>query len=95
MTCANNARQTFICWSALFSRRGFHGGWPVEDYLRDRVETLVSLIPDAVEFYIRDSFVMQAIGDGFNLVQFVHEYLPGSYVDVWTIDHGKPWTAKR
>lgn len=74
---------------------GFHGGWPVETYLRDRVETLIFLIPGAVEFYLRDTFVMQSLVDGFNPVEFVHEHLPGSHVDVWTINHGQPGAEQR
>ncbi len=58
-----------------------------ESYLRDRVESLLALAPNAYEFYLRKEFVVQALGDGFNPVAFVHEQLPGSLVDVWTIDH--------
>ena len=59
-----------------------------EAYLRDRVETLLALVPDAYEFYLRKDFVVQALQDGFNPVAFIHERLPGSLVDVWTLDYG-------
>ena len=57
-----------------------------EAYLRDRVETLLALVPDAYEFYLRKDFVVQALHDGFNPVAFIHKQLSGSLVDVWTID---------
>lgn len=59
-----------------------------ESYLRDRTEALLNLIPSAYEFYLRKDFVVKAIGDGFNPVAFTHDYLPDSFVDVWTIDYG-------
>jgi glycerophosphoryl diester phosphodiesterase len=59
-----------------------------EAYLRDRVETLIALAPNAYEFYLRSEFIVQALDDGFNPVAFIHEQLPGSRVDVWTIDYG-------
>ncbi len=60
----------------------------VEAYLRDRTEALLNLIPNAYEFYLRKDFVVQALEDGFNPIEFTHEYLADSFVDVWTIDHG-------
>ena len=59
-----------------------------EGYLRDRVETLLALVPNAYEFYLRKDFVVQALQDGFNPIAFIHEQLSGSLVDVWTIDYG-------
>lgn len=59
-----------------------------ENYLRDRVESLLTLVPNAYEFYLRKDFVVQALDDGFNPISFTHEQLPGSFVDVWTIDYG-------
>ncbi|MDQ3458712.1 MAG: glycerophosphodiester phosphodiesterase [Deinococcota bacterium] len=57
------------------------------DYLEDRVETLLSLVPSAAEFYLRKDFVHQALRDGFNPIAFIHDLLPNSLVDVWTLDH--------
>lgn len=59
-----------------------------ESYLRDRVESLIALVPNAYEFYLRKDFVVQALDDGFNPIAFIHEQLPESFVDVWTIDYG-------
>jgi glycerophosphoryl diester phosphodiesterase len=56
------------------------------DYLEDRVETLLSLVPSAVEFYLRKDFVHQALRDGFNPIAFIHDLLPNGLVDVWTLD---------
>lgn len=68
---------------------GFHRLWPVGTYLRDRMEALLVLLPTAAEFYLSKDFVMQALRDGFNPVEFAHEFVPGSFVDVWTIDNGR------
>ena len=57
-------------------------------YLRDRVESLLALVPNAYEFYLRKDFVVQALQDDFDLIAFIHERLPSSLVDVWTIDYG-------
>ncbi|AEB11680.1 glycerophosphodiester phosphodiesterase [Marinithermus hydrothermalis] len=59
-------------------------------YLRDRVEALVSLLPSAVEFYLRKEFVLKALADGFNPVAFIHAYRPGTVVDVWTLNASEP-----
>lgn len=72
---------------------GFRRLQPVAAYLRDRVETLLGLVPDAAEFYLHASFVMQALDDGFDAVGFVHERLPGALVDVWTLDAGSDRAA--
>ena len=65
---------------------GFQKMMSVQDYLRDRLETLLNLVPNVSEVYLRKDFVFQALEDEVNPVAFIHDYLPGSYVDVWTID---------
>ena len=65
---------------------GFQKMMSAQDYLQDRLETLLNLVPKVSEVYLRKDFVFRALDDGFDPVAFIHDYLPGSYVDVWTID---------
>lgn len=37
-----------------------------KDYLMDRVETLLALVPNVWEFYLHKDFVLRALVDGFN-----------------------------
>lgn len=73
---------------------GFLRLQPVEAYLRDRVETLLHLVPGAAEVYLHHTFVTQALEDGFDAVGFVHDHLPGTLVDVWTLDVGSERTSE-
>lgn len=59
-------------------------------YLADRLEVLLSLVDGASECYLHKEFVLQALADGFNPVQFVHERKPGVLVDVWTLYAHEP-----
>lgn len=59
------------------------------EYLLDRVETLLQLVPRVSEFYLRREFVLQTLGDGFNPIAFIHDQL-GAWVDVWTLDQEDP-----
>jgi glycerophosphoryl diester phosphodiesterase len=64
-------------WRKLLSTRA---------YLEDRVESLLSLLPDAREVYLHKEFVVQAQADGFNPIEFVHRMRHGILVDAWTIN---------
>jgi glycerophosphoryl diester phosphodiesterase len=59
-------------------------------YLEDRMEVLLGLVAGATEFYIRKEFLLQALADGVNPIQFVHERKPRSLVDVWTLYAHEP-----
>lgn len=65
-------------------------GWryqlPTAVYLQDRIETLLNLVPDAAEFYLRAEFVRHALRDGFDPVGFIKMERPAALVDLWTID---------
>jgi glycerophosphoryl diester phosphodiesterase len=60
----------------------------LESYLRDRIESLLALVPDIYEVYLRKDFVSQALNDGFNPIAFIHDHVEAGFVDVWTIDYG-------
>jgi glycerophosphoryl diester phosphodiesterase len=59
---------------------------PTEDYLRERFEMLVALVPDAREVHLRLGFFERMLDDGFDAANFLHD--AGKLVDVWTIDAG-------
>lgn len=65
---------------------GFRRLLSTRDYLMDRVETLMALVPTASEFYLRKEFVRQAREDGFDAIGFIHAQRPDALVDVWTLD---------
>jgi len=65
---------------------GYKNILKAKDYLHDRLETLLSLVPDIKEFYLRKEFVQKALSDGLNPIEFIHNNISDSYVDVWTID---------
>jgi glycerophosphoryl diester phosphodiesterase len=54
------------------------------------MDTLLCLVPEISEVYLRKEFVLQALGDGFNPIEFVHRRLPGVLVDVWTLYAEEP-----
>lgn len=66
---------------------GFLPQLEAKAYLEDRLELLLRLVSNPQEVYLRKEFLVQALGDGFNPVAFVHERL-GVVVDVWTLN---PW----
>lgn len=59
-------------------------------YLEDRMAVLLNLVEDASEFYLGKEFVLQALADGFNPIQCVHQRKPGTLVDVWTLYADEP-----
>jgi len=73
---------------------GYRRLLPTAAYLVDRLEVLLELVPGAAEFYLRKEFVLQALADGLNPVQFIHERKPGALVDVWTMHADEPDTAR-
>ena len=65
---------------------GYYKFLSPKEYLQDRLETLLALVPNVREFYVRKDFLKQALKNRFNPVAFIHQYVPGSLVDIWTID---------
>jgi glycerophosphoryl diester phosphodiesterase len=63
---------------------GYRRVMPVTAYLEDRFESLISQLPGAVEFYLHKGFVAQALKDGFNPIDYLHQQT-GALVDVWTL----------
>ena len=63
---------------------------PARAYLEDRMEVLLNLVPGAGEVYVRKEFLIQALGDGFNPIAFIHDRKPGAIVDVWTLYAHEP-----
>jgi glycerophosphoryl diester phosphodiesterase len=59
-------------------------------YLEDRMDVLLNVVDSASEFYIRKEFLLQALADGVNPIQFIHERKPGALVDVWTLYADEP-----
>jgi glycerophosphoryl diester phosphodiesterase len=66
---------------------------PTRDYLHERFETLVGLVPSAREMHLRLAFFERMLGDGFNAADLLHSV--GVLVDVWTIDAGtRAWRER-
>ena len=65
---------------------GYRRVLPTPRYLADRLEAVSYLVPGAKEFYLRKEFVLKALDDGFNPIEFLHRLHPGTTVDVWTLD---------
>ncbi|MDR7419907.1 MAG: glycerophosphodiester phosphodiesterase family protein [Armatimonadota bacterium] len=63
---------------------GFRRLWPVQAYLEDRFDVLLSLVEGVSEYYLRKELVAQALADGVNPIALIHERRPGALVDVWT-----------
>jgi glycerophosphoryl diester phosphodiesterase len=62
--------------------------WPAAEYLRDRCESLLNLVPDVSVFYMAHGLLAQSLRDGFNWMEVLHEH--GIKVDAWTIDVTNP-----
>jgi glycerophosphoryl diester phosphodiesterase len=69
---------------------GDRRGVSAQAYLEDRMEVLLNLVPGAGEVYVRKEFLLQALGDGFNPIAFIHDRRPGALVDVWTLYAHEP-----
>ena len=61
---------------------------PVAEYLRGRMNDLMSLCPFASELFIEYSLLLQAAGAGVSLPGILHER--GVTVSAWTLDHDAP-----
>ncbi len=65
---------------------GFRKLMNVREYLADRLEALVRSVPGVVEVYLRKAFVLQALRDGLNPIDYVKRVVEGVRVDVWTVN---------
>lgn len=62
--------------------------WPTAEYLRDRCESLMGIVPDVSVFYLEHTMVAQSLRDGFNWAEAVHQR--GIKLDAWTMDVTNP-----
>jgi glycerophosphoryl diester phosphodiesterase len=62
--------------------------WSTAEYLEDRLQSLLRLVPDVCAFYINHRFLAQSLDDGFNWAAALHEV--GVVCSAWTLDVGKP-----
>lgn len=62
--------------------------WTIPEYLRDRCESLMGLVPDASVFYLEHNLIAQSLRDGFNWAETLHE--SGIKLDAWTMDVTDP-----
>jgi glycerophosphoryl diester phosphodiesterase len=90
--------DVLIRWPSRINAYGYLDDHPLgyrrllspKAYLEDRMDVLLNLVEGATEFYIRKEFLLQAMADGLNPVQFIHERKPGALVDVWTLYAHEP-----
>ena len=66
-------------------------GWSTADYLADRCESLIALVPAVSTFYLRHTLIAQSLADGFNWADALHER--GLRLDAWTMDVTNPVAA--
>jgi glycerophosphoryl diester phosphodiesterase len=62
--------------------------WTTAEYLNDRCESLMGLVPDVSVFYIEHNLLAQSLRDGFNWASALHER--GIKLDAWTMDTTNP-----
>ena len=62
--------------------------WPTAAYLADRCGMLAGLVPGLSTFYISQSLLVQALDDGFNWADALHERQ--IKLDAWTLDATSP-----
>ena len=62
--------------------------WSIPQYLADRCESLVALVPDISVFYLEHPLIAQSLRDGFNWAEALHAY--GILLDAWTMDVTNP-----
>ncbi len=65
-----------------------HRIWPTTEYLADRCQALIGLVPGVTTFYINHRFLAQCLDDGFNWADALHQR--GIKLDAWTLDADNP-----
>ena len=63
-------------------------GWSTADYLADRCESMIGLVPAVNTFYIQHTLIAQSLDDGFNWADALHAH--GVRLDAWTMDTINP-----
>lgn len=67
---------------------------PTADYLRDRLEGLLGLVPAARDVHLRLDMFERMLDDGLtDVAELVHQ--AGALLDVWTLDAGTPNWRRR
>jgi glycerophosphoryl diester phosphodiesterase len=61
---------------------------PAANYLAERCEQLLCLVPSARIWYVSYHLLMRCLEDGFNMAQWLHEH--NVQLDAWTMDVDKP-----
>ncbi len=61
---------------------------PTANYLAERCEQLLCAVPTARIWYVSHHLLAQALNDGFNMAQWLHEN--HVKLDAWTLDVDKP-----
>jgi glycerophosphoryl diester phosphodiesterase len=61
---------------------------PTANYLAERCEELLCLVPTARIWYVSHYLLAQCLDDGFNMAQWLHEH--NVKLDAWTLDVDKP-----
>lgn len=62
--------------------------WSAPDYLLDRCESLMGLVPDVNAFYVEHTLLVQSLADDFNWAEPLHQR--GIKLDAWTLDVTDP-----
>ncbi len=62
--------------------------WSASEYLQDRCESLMGLVPDVSAFYVEHTLLAQSLQDGFTWAEALHER--GIKLDAWTLDVTNP-----
>ncbi len=65
--------------------------WSAAEYLHDRCESLIGLVPDVSAFYVEHTLLTHSLKDEFNWAEVLHQR--GIKLDAWTIDATNPVTA--
>lgn len=66
---------------------------PTDDYLRDRAESLVGLVPDVSVFYLDYRLIARSLTDGLNWAEVCHAN--GIKLDAWTMDVTSPQAVEQ
>lgn len=80
-------------------RKGIYGYWDdhplaaqryysMNEYLLERCEMLVALVPRVSTFYVDHKLLAQSLDDGFNWADALHSF--GVRLDAWTMDADNP-----
>ena len=62
--------------------------WDIIEYLTERCETLVDMVPYATTFYIDHKMIAQSLDHGFNWATTLQRF--DVTLDAWTLDVGNP-----